>query len=81
MLPDKEKILNKACSVLGDYEPMLNSHAYKAMDEYAKDMAIEFAKWMDGDGWQLLGKDKWCAFSRPEYSSEELYNLYINSQK
>ena len=54
---------------------------YPSMDEYAKQEAIDFAKYVDDEGYtQLLDEDKWGSFNR-ELNTEQLYELYLKSKK
>lgn len=56
----------------------------KAMDEYGKKEAVEFAEWCAETGWEkYIGEKTW--FNRmgyvTEYTTEQLYTLYKSSQK
>ena len=52
-----------------------------SMDEYAKQLAIGFAEWMQYDyGWgNLAGKYYSYADTDVEYDAEELYEMYLQS--
>lgn len=77
----KEEIAKRNCGY-GNWEGI-----YKAMDLYAKQEAIEFAKWKEDEGWilSLRGKDK--HYQKPvsdvvEYkTTEQLYNLFKGGEK
>lgn len=56
-------------------------HVSKAMDEYAKQQAMEFAKWTAINLWSVHG-DNWYPYQNEDnpVSADELYNLFIESQ-
>lgn len=58
------------------------SHIEKAMDEYAKQQAIAFGEWVDVNAVRN-GFHNWtvgCGESKKEYTSEQLYNQFIEQQ-
>jgi hypothetical protein len=83
----KEEILDKQ---LGDFtESMLStSDILKAMDEYAKQQSIEFNEWVEekqfmrwrGRWYEKTNDGKsWGDF--PNFSKEELYDIYFKSKQ
>lgn len=65
----------------GMIECVTYKDSLKAMDEYAKQLAIGFAEWMQYDyGWgNLAGKYYSYADTDVEYDAEELYEMYLQS--
>jgi hypothetical protein len=55
--------------------------ASEACAEIAKNEAIEFAEWLDNDGWQQYRKSLWINYtilSYPTKTTEELFTLFKN---
>jgi len=55
--------------------------ALKAMDIHSKQTAIAFAKWITDMGINYWDKDKWEALEHNSLSSEQLYELFLQSLK
>ena len=56
----------------------------ESADEYAKETAIGFAKWMSKhrlDFQPIKNDGSWIGLDMITYSSEELYELYIKTEK
>ncbi len=64
----KEQILN-------DHGRRISGPALSAMDEFAKQQAISFAKYMFEEVWQMNGMNP-----SPYTSDEEFYNKFIEKQ-
>lgn len=86
----KEDILDGYESTRVCYGP--DDHEYmwprgcieQAMDQFAKQESIEFAKWMCKEGYdsvQIAVDPRWTkGFNQPEYTPEELYNLFTEQR-
>jgi hypothetical protein len=51
------------------------------MERYAKEVAIDFAKCVDANGWTQLGDGNWGSLSHSTKSSEELYTEYLKQKQ
>lgn len=73
----KEEVLHRQCGYKFECEPKLLS----AMDEYAKQQAIDFAKWTAVNLWSVHGAN-WYPYQDEDnpISADELYNQFIESQ-
>jgi hypothetical protein len=55
---------------------------FELMDEYAKEVAIDFVKWANDDNWLIQSDKKWWNFQteleqQVEVTTEELFELYL----
>lgn len=58
---------------------------HEAMEEYAKQEAIEFLCWADGQGYECNlhtddGEKMWLAYNSKYCNTEELYELYLKQK-
>lgn len=70
-----------------DLETFKQSDAFKAVNNYAKLIAISFKEWQDSNleekKWENYdGHDTWInPHTRQVISTEQLYNIYLESKK
>jgi hypothetical protein len=56
----------------------------REISEYARQMAIGFAEWLSGEGYQQYdGADRWISpsQSRSVYETPTLYTMFLTTQK
>ena len=80
----KEQILNDAINEhpfqgLDEEERVI---AIGAMDEFATQQSIAFAEWVVNKGYRYLKSSNWWTNSNDDnFTTEQLYNIYISTIK
>lgn len=60
----------------------IQKSAFDAMDEYAKQECIAFAKWADENGYTQVAKYRWESLSDLSgKTDEQLYELYLKEKR
>ena len=82
-MKSKEEILDENDVSFNDLEESESSEKqiHKAMDIFAKETAIGFAKWLLKNYWLMGDNELMETGSNKRYTIEELYELYIKSEK
>ena len=82
ILSELPKVSNTA--FLGDEGKALYYYVLKAMEEYAKQHAIEFTKWLLDNDWSQNIDYSWRNYNEPyaaDKTTEELYKQFLNGNK
>lgn len=84
-MESKEMLIGEPLNALrlevhGDIVNDLSNRVYKAMDEYAQQMAIEFAEWVDSWGYKQIYKGLFD-YNGEHKTATELYKIFINEKK